>query len=169
MALRTVILTQQGERAPLAKSLKIIIKLTWKNAVNLNLHAFCQERESDLFGHIYANNRGKLYHPPCIQFDAEDNNEAMISINTLTHVESILIAVSVKQKFGFFSAEKKFAEYGGKLTLEISQRNPIEVFLDTEEVGKWCIMVKIDNLDPSNPQVIKLNKVQKSEPKLKDF
>lgn len=169
---RKVILQQSGERAPLVKKIKTVIKFSGKKAADLNLHAFYKEREGNLFGHIYAENKGNLYHPPCIQLDVDtdgDWNAPRISVNTLTHVELIVIAVKVKQKFGFFSLGENFAEYDGKLTLETGQRKPIEVPLIAEQVGKWCIIAKIDNSDSANPQVININKVQKSEPSLGDF
>jgi tellurite resistance protein TerA len=172
-----VILKQSGERAPLAKLTKIVAKLSWTKAVDLDLHAFYKDKDGGgLVGHIYYDNKGKLYHPPCIQLDDDsgvDNtggdNEENITIKTLTHVESVLIATNIYRKFSFFSPGDNFAKYDGKVTLDIGQGNFIEIPLDSEEVGKWCIIAKIDNSDPENPQVINVNKVQKSEPSIKDF
>ncbi len=61
------------------------------------------------------------------------------------------------------------AKYDGKVVVKIDGDDHIEVPLTSEEVGKWCLIAKIDNTDPSVPKVVNINKVQKSEPSMNDF
>ena len=166
---------KQGGRAGLTKSAKIGAKLTWTKPVDLDLHAFYKTKEG-LFGHVYYDNLGNLYKPPCIQLDEDagidntgGNNEENITIKSLSHVESILIATNIYRKFSFLSFGDNFAKYDGKVVIETDRGEHIEVPLDSEKVGKWCVIAKIDNSDPSHPHVININKVQKSEPNIKDF
>lgn len=169
------IILKRGEKAQLSKSSKIKAKLTWTQSVDLDLHAFYKTKEG-LFGHIYYDNKGKLYQPPCIELDEDagiddtgGDNEENITIKTLSHVQSILIATNIYRRFSFFSLGDNFAKYDGKVIVKTDLGEYIEVPLNSEEVGRWCVIAKIDNSDPSDPYVININKVQKSEPSLKDF
>jgi len=166
---------KRGERAKLTKSAKINTKLAWTKPVDLDLHAFYKTKEG-LFGHIYYDNQGNLYQPPCIQLDADagvddtgGDNEENLTIKSLAHVESILIATNIYRRFGFLSFGDNFANYDGRVVIETNVGDCIEVPLDSEEVGKWCVIAKIDNSVPSEPYVININHVQKSEPSIKDF
>ena len=169
------VVLKPGEQAKLTKSTKITVKLRWTAPVDLDLHAFYQTKEGT-FGHIYYDNQGGLNHPPCIHLDEDagvdetgGENEENITIKSLSHVKTILIATHIYRRFGFLSFGDNFAKYDGKVVLETEQGNRIEVPLDSETVGKWCVIAEIDNSDQSNPYVLNINKVQKAEPTLKDF
>lgn len=176
MATEKVTLKKQGDRAKLAmKSAKITAKLTWTKPVDLDLHAFYKTKEG-LFGHVYYDNRGNLYQPPCIELDHDagvddtgGDNEENITIKSLSHVESILIATNIYRKLAFLSFGDNFAKYDGRVVIETDAGDHVEVPLDSQATGKWCVIAKIDNLDPTDPHVININKVQKTEPSLKDF
>lgn len=166
---------ERGKIAKLTRSAKIQAKLIWTKPVDLDLHAFYKTKEG-LFGHIYYDNLGSFYEPPCIKLDADagvddtgGDNEENIEIKSLSHIEAVLIATNIYRKFGFFSLGDNFAKYDGKVILETDLGDHIEVPLDSEEKGKWCVIAKIDNSNPSDPHVININKVQKSEPSIKDF
>ncbi|MDM8569471.1 hypothetical protein QUF50_08200 [Thiotrichales bacterium HSG1] len=171
-------LKNPGDKAKITKSSKITAKLTWTKQVDLDLHAFYKTKEG-LFGHIYYDNQGNLYNPPCIELDKDTGkdvkvdttggeNEENITIKSLSHVESILIVTNIYHKFAFLSMGDTFSNYDGKVIIE-TDGECIEVPLDSKKKGKWCVIAKIDNNDPSSPFVININKVQKSEPNLKDF
>jgi len=168
------ILKNPGDKAKITKSSKINAKLSWTKPVDLDLHAFYKTKEG-LFGHIYYDNQGNLYNPPCIELDEDagvddtgGENEENITIKSLSHVESILIVTNIYRKFAFLSMGDTFANYDGKVIVETDDER-IEVPLNSKEKGKWCVIAKIDNSNPSSPFVININKVQKPEPNLKDF
>jgi tellurite resistance protein TerA len=170
-----VVLTKHGERAELTKSAKITAKLTWTAAVDLDLHAFYKTKEG-VFGHVYYDNLGNINMPPCIQLDEDagvddsgGENEENITIKSLSHVESILIATNIYKRLGFLSFGDNFGKYDGKVIIEAEAGNRVEVPLDSQDVGKWCVIAKIDNSDPKDPYVMNINKVQRAEPSLKDF
>jgi tellurite resistance protein TerA len=170
-----VTLNQPGDRAKLKKSARITAKLTWTKPVDLDLHAFYKTKEG-VFGHIYYDNQGDLLNPPCIELDEDagvddtgGDNEENITIKSLSHVEAVLIATNIYRRFGFLSFGDNFAKYDGKVVVETNLGDHIEVPLDSEKKGKWCVIAQIDNSDPSDPYVVNINKVQKSEPNLRDF
>jgi len=172
----SIVLKKRGETANLSKNSPIAAQLTWSTAVDLDLHAFFKTKEG-VCGHIFYDNRGNLYHPPCIQLDEDagadqhtGSKEENITIKTLAHIESIIIATNIyKGLLGFFSLGDSFAKYDGKVTVRTEMGPTIEVPLDSEEVGKWCVIAKIDNTDPTTPQLININKVQKTIPEVHDF
>lgn len=175
MATQSKVTLKKGEKATLTKSAKITAKLTWTKPVDLDLHAFYKTKEG-LLGHIFYKNKGTLYQPPCIELDEDagvnntgGDNEENITIKSLSHVESVLIATNIFRKLGFFSMGDNFAKYDGKVLVETNMGDMIEVPLDSDKIGKWCVIAKIDNANPSEPYVININEVQKAEPSLKDF
>jgi tellurite resistance protein TerA len=175
VATQQKITLKRGDRAKLTKSAQIGAKLTWTKPVDLDLHAFYKTKEG-LFGHVYYDNKGNLYQPPCIQLDTDagvddtgGDNEENLTIKSLAHVESVLIATNIYRRFGFLSFGDNFAKYDGRVVIETNGGDHIEVPLDSEKVGKWCVIAKIDNSDPSEPYAININQVQKSEPSLEDF
>jgi len=175
MATQSRVTLKKGETATLTKSAKITTKLSWTKPVDLDLHAFYKTKEGVL-GHIYYDNQGSLYQPPCIELDEDagiddtgGDNEENLTIKSLSHVESVLIATNIYRKFAFFSMGDNFAKYDGKVVVETNMGERIEVPLDSDKVGKWCVIAKIDNSNPSEPYVININEVQKAEPSLKDF
>ncbi len=175
MATQQYVTLKRGDSAKLTKSAHIEVKLAWTKPVDLDLHAFYKTKEG-LFGHIYYDNKGNLYQPTCIQLDADagvddtgGDNEENLTIKSLSHVESVLIATNIYRRFGFFSLGDNFAKYDGKVVNKSNVGDGVEVPLDSDEVGKWCVIAKIDNSDSSYPHVININKVQKSEPSIKDF
>jgi tellurite resistance protein TerA len=170
-----VTLSNRGDKAQLSRSAKIQAKLTWTKPVDLDLHAFYKTKEG-LVGHVYFAHRGNLYEPPCIQLDTDagvddtgGENEENITIKSLSHVEAILIATNIYRTLSFLSFGDNFAKYDGKVVVESETGESIEVPLNSDEKGKWCVIAKIDNSDPANPHVININRVQKAEPSIKDF
>ncbi len=171
-----IILKKKGESIQLSKKISTVdIKLNWTKGVDLDIHAFYQTK-SGILGHIYFANKGSLNEPPCIQLDKDTgignqagDNQENIKISTLVHIDSILIATNIFRLFGFLSQGDNFAKYDGKVLVTTDVSDRIEVPLISEEIGKWCVIAKIDNTDPSLPKVVNINRVQKSAPNLNDF
>lgn len=171
-----IILKKKGESIQLSKKISSLdIKLNWTKGVDLDIHAFYKTKNGT-FGHIYFANKGSLNEPPCIALDKDTgvgntagNNQENIKIATLVHVDYILIATNIFRLFGFLSQGDNFAKYDGKVVVTTDIGDRIEVPLISEEIGKWCVIAKIDNTDPTLPRVININQVQKSAPNLNDF
>ncbi|KYC43544.1 hypothetical protein WA1_10810 [Scytonema hofmannii PCC 7110] len=81
----------------------------------------------------------------------------------------MLIATNIFRFFGFLSPEDSFAKYDGKVLVKTDVGDRIEVPLTSEEVGKWCVIAKIDNTNPTTSKVVNINKVQKQEPSINNF
>ncbi|BDA67612.1 hypothetical protein RIVM261_069960 [Rivularia sp. IAM M-261] len=171
-----IILKKKGDSIELSKKFtNVDIKLSWTKSVDLDLHAF-YKLKNGTFGHVSYINKGSLNQAPCILLDKDagvgntpGNNQENIKIATLSHVDYVLIATNIFRFLGFLSAGDSFAKYDGKVTVKTDAGDHIEVPLISEEIGKWCVITKIDNSNLSTPKVININKVQKSEPTLNEF
>ncbi|KAB8319403.1 stress response protein [Tolypothrix campylonemoides VB511288] len=171
-----IVLKKKGDSADLSKRMSNVdVKLSWTKSVDLDLHAFYKTK-SGTFGHISFVRKGSLSEPPCILLDkdagvgatAGDNREN-IKIATLAHVDYVLIATNIFRFIGFLSSGDSFAKYDGKVVVKTDGGDHIEVPLTSEEIGKWCVIAKIDNTNPTAPKVVNINKVQKLEPSLNEF
>ena len=175
---RKVTLKKKGETAEIRLKSKtaatVHAKLTWKHAVDLDLHGFYKTKAGQ-FGHIYFGNKGNLQKEPYIALDQDagvgnkaGDNEENIRIGNLAHLSSVLIATNIFRFFGFLSSGENFAKYDGKVVIESDTGDSVEVPLISEEKGRWCLIAKIDNTGAA-PQVININTVQKDEPAAKDL
>lgn len=171
-----IVLKKKGDSADLSKRMSNVdVKLSWTKSVDLDLHAFYKTK-SGTFGHISFVKKGSLSEPPCILLDkdagvgatAGDNGEN-IKIATLALVDYVLIATNIFRFFGFLSPGDSFAKYDGKVVVKTDGGDHIEVPLTSEEIGKWCVIAKIDNTNPIAPKVVNINKVQKLEPSRNEF
>jgi tellurite resistance protein TerA len=172
------VLQQKGQAGSLSLKSKggtgIQAKMTWKKAVDLDLHAFYKTKDGKI-GHVYFGSPGSLAKMPHIALDKDagvgntaGNNEENIRIARLDHLASVIIATNIFRVFGFLSAGDNFAKYDGKVTITSDTGDCIEIPLASEELGRWCVIAKIDNSGGS-PQVININRVQKAEPQADEF
>ena len=170
---RKITLQKKGDAAEIRLKSKtastVHAKLTWKQAVDLDLHAFYKTK-SGQFGHIYFGNKGDANKEPHIALDQDagvgnraGDNEENIRIGNLDRLSSVLIATNIFRFFGFLSKGECFAKYDGKVIVETDTGDSIEVPLTSEERGRWCLIAKIDNTGAA-PKVININAVQKDEP-----
>jgi tellurite resistance protein TerA len=144
-------------------------KLTWTKAVDLDLHCFYRTRDGQ-FGHVYFAEKGKIDEPPYIMLDEDagvgntaGDNEENIRIDRLDHLESVLIATNIFRFFGFLSAGDNFAKYDGRVVVTTNAGDLVEVPLTSEEMGKWCLIARIEN-GPIGPRIVNVNEVRKNEP-----
>jgi len=169
-----VTLKQKGDSAGLQLKQKgatsVHAKLTWTKAVDMDLHCFYRTKDG-AFGHVYFGDKGKAGEPPYIVLDEDagvgntaGDNEENIRIEQLDHLDSLIIATNIFKFFGFLSKGENFAKYDGRVEVTTNAGDVIEVPLTSEELGKWCVIAKIDNTS-SAPKVINVNQVQKDEPK----
>ncbi|WP_042355630.1 TerD family protein [Bacillus rubiinfantis] len=176
--LEKVTLKKPGDSISLRKTAKIEnihVKLTWTKGVDLDLHAFYTTKQGK-FGHIFFGNKGKLTNAPYIALDKDSgvgntagNNEENLVIKTLEDVDKIIIATNIFRFLGFLKKEDNFAKYDGRVLIKTNNGDDIEVPLTSTTPGRWCIITKIDNSNPSDPKVININHVQSSEPTINNL
>jgi len=163
-----------SEYTPGITKLKAILQ--WNAAVDLDIHAFYRLKGSEKDGHVSFQDKGKKNKPPYIHLDKDmgvgnvgGDNQEIITIGTLAHVESILIATNIFRLVGFLSGGESFGKYDGKIRLITSESNEIDIPLISSTPGRWCVIALIDNSDPFSPVVSNINKVTDQEPKLDDY
>ncbi|MCM3767713.1 TerD domain-containing protein [Neobacillus niacini] len=176
--LEKVTLKKPGDSISLHKAGKINnihVKLSWTKGVDLDLHAFYITKQG-AFGHIFFGNKGKLTNSPYIALDKDSgvgntagNNEENLIIKSLEDIDKIIFATNIFRILGFLKKEDNFAKYDGKVFIKTNNGDDIEVPLTSTTTGRWCIITKIDNTNPSDPKVININHVQASEPKINDL
>ena len=164
-----------SEYTPGVEKIKAILE--WNAAVDLDIHAFYRLKGGKKDGHVYFGDKGRKRKSPHIHLDKDmgvgnvggDNKEVM-AIETLSAVDSVLIATNIFRMFGGIFAEgDNFAKYDGKVKLVTNKFATIEVPLISSKPARWCVIALIDNSDPYAPLVTNVNKVTDSEPKLDDY
>jgi tellurite resistance protein TerA len=173
-----VILKKPGDSISLRKASKIEnihVKLYWTKGVDLDLHAFYITKHGT-FGHIFFGNKGKLTTSPYIALDKDSgvgnsagNNEENMTIKTLEDVDKIIIATNIFRFLGFLKKEDNFTKYDGRVLIKTNNGDDIEVPLTSTTTGRWCIITKIDNSNPTDPKVININHIQSSELTVNDL
>ena len=155
---------------------KITVRLNWKLGVDLDIHAFYKLAKNKQNDHIYFGNKGKDSKLPYIFLDQDagignvaGDNQEIITINTLAHVDCILIAANIFRFFGSLAKGESFSKYDGTVTIIPDNGNEIVVPLTSKSIGKWCIIAKIDNLDQNFPLVFNINDVTDIEPNIDDY
>ncbi|MCX7749542.1 MAG: TerD domain-containing protein [Clostridia bacterium] len=148
-------------------SSKITITLSWSNAVDLDLHLFCFLKDGKQ-EHISHDHEGSFSDPPYIYLDKDCvGKPGAISkekayINSFECASQVFIAVNIYRVFGFLRPSESFSKYDGKVLIKLSKDDQMEIPLNSEEKGKWCIVGKIDNAGDS-PSVTIINKVQNND------
>ena len=156
--------------------IKIRAILKWNAEVDLDIHAFYRNKDGSKDGHVSFGSKGSNKKPPYIYLDKDmgvgnvgGDNQEIITIGTLAHVDSILIATNIFRILGFLAEDENFGKYDGNIKLITSKSNEIAVPLTSSTPGRWCVIALIDNSDPYSPIVTNINKVTQSEPKLDDY
>lgn len=159
-----------------AGTTKLMAILQWKAAVDLDIHAFYRPKGGDKDGHVGFHSKGDKNRNPYIYLDKDmgvgnvgGENQEIITIGTLAHVDSILIATNIFRFFGFLAGGDNFGKYDGVVRLITNSSNEIEVPLLSIAPGRWCVIALIDNSDPYSPLVTNINKVTDAEPKIDDY
>lgn len=183
-----VILKQKGQKANLScKGFHAM--LTWKTAVDLDLHCFYRLKgaageapaKKGFLGKIFSGagtggtgqvsfmNRGSKTSSPWIYLDKDagvgdrgGDNRENIYFTKLDEIEHALIAANI-----FNKPNANFATYNGLVTVRGGSQE-IEVPLTESAPGSWCIIAHLDNSGES-PQLINVNHTQKDKPELSQF
>jgi uncharacterized protein involved in tellurium resistance len=181
-----IVLKQKGDKTNLVGK-DFHAKLTWKAAVDLDLHCFYQlksdypEPEKGLIGkllggsksrgegQVYFGNRGSKTNSPWIYLDQDagigdvgGDNEENLYFTKLDQIKQALIAVNIYSK-----PNANFASYDGKIFVQGGGRE-IEIALTEKQPGSWCVIAQIDNTD-KRPQLININQIQKHKPEISQF
>jgi len=180
-----ITLKKKGDTADIPVK-NLIATLSWTAAVDLDLYAFYQAKQTvkskgGFFGFggvkpgqegkIYFSSRGKLNKFPWMQLDQDSGvgdkggtNEENLRIVNLDEIEHILIAANI-----FNKPDANFASYDGRVTIKTDSGRSFEVPLSATIGGNWCIIAHIDNTNPTTAKLININKVQTKEPVISQF
>ena len=160
------VILKSNDVIKLPKNTKVTVQLVCAVPAKLHLHAFYQTKEGGE-GHVYYKNKGNLYLPPCIEWNEEEEKE-VLSVKTLTHVETLLIAVQLNKGFvDLLKGGESFAKYEGCLIVHTDSPYQFEIPLDAQRRGLWYVAAKIVNQELS--QIERIDKVQKFQPHLANF
>lgn len=151
------------------KSKNAHVKMSWKTAVDLDLHAFAINSE-DKFVHVsFAKKKSDcgnivLDQDAGVGNSAGDNEENLV-VHDLTKVKKLIFVANIFRFFGsLFSAGDKFNKYDGQIDIRTLDRE-IKVFLNSEELGRWAVIAVIENTN--GVTIIKnVNAILKTEPNL---
>ncbi len=183
-----VVLKQKGQKVNLACK-GFHATLTWKTAVDLDLHCFYRLQgasgeapaKKGILGKIFSGGgstgtgqvsfmkRGSKTDSPWIFLDKDagvgdrgGNNQENIYFTKLDEIEHALIAANI-----FNKPNANFATYNGLVTVRGGSQE-IEVPLTESAPGSWCIIAHLDN-SSGTPQLININRTQQDKPELVQF
>jgi len=98
-----------------------------------------------------------LSEDPCL---SEHNKSFDMTINELNHFDELLIAANIFNGNG----EESWSDYDGRVIVETNNGDRVIVKLTAQQVGDWCVIARIDNKNPSHPQVVNVNRITEEEP-----
>ena len=160
---RDVIL-KVGEAATLDTSQpmeNIRVKMTWTKAIDLDLHAFYSMKNGENKQVYFCNKKDtqvSLDEDAGVG-DRGGQNEENIIVEELDGIEEILFATNI------YGDGDRFSDYDARVIVEVG-KDKFTVPLSAQQSAAWCIIARIDNRNPRQPQVINVNRVTEEEPKL---
>lgn len=170
------VLTQTDELVELhPQTRQLTLQLNWVSGIDLDLHAFYRSKNGR-FGHVYFGKKGNIKQPPYMQLredagvlQTQGNKTEQLKVYNLEYFDYLLIASNVFKLLGFSDSQESFADYGGQLNISSDKQDSLIMPLNSTDMGKWCVIAKIDNTLANAPKMIYLNRVQKQEPTIGDF
>lgn len=151
-------LKDKGQTANLPTVKKLLVTLTWKSAVDLDLMAFYEKHDgSD--GGVYTKNlggsHGDLNKFPYMQLSGDEgvgasggDNEENIRITNLDQIKKLyVIAINytdAKEK----NSNASFQMYDGRVSIVNEKGESFEVPLTSSENGTAALICSIDNSNP---------------------
>ena len=139
------------------------VRLEWKAAVDLDLHAFCLTA-AGAEQHVYFANleedQIELDNDAGVG-DVGGHNVEVITVSNLSVFHEILFATKIFSKGGCY------ADYGGQVRVEAGGET-VAVPLTSRERADWCVIAKVV-VDANGVFVKNLNAVTDDEPDTADF
>lgn len=148
---------------------KAHIKLNWKTAVDLDLHAYAITT-SDEFIHVFFANKKSPCGNIVLDQDAgvgntSGDNEENLIVQDVTKIQKVIFVANIFRFFGsLFSSGDKFNNYDGQIIIK-TLGEEIRMFLNSEELGRWAVIAMIDNQNGIS-DFKNINTILKSEPTL---
>ncbi len=180
-------LRKKGESAAIPVK-NLHVKLQWKTAIDLDLYVIYKTKGniessggffSKLFGtDIAPNKEGKVFFAskgslekfPFIKLDQDagigdvaGDNEENLKVKNLDVHSHLLIVANIYNK-----PNSIFSNYDGRVTI-FTDKDTYEVPLTASEKGNWCVIAHLDNSSPVGANLININKIFNSCPKVSDF
>ena len=148
---------------------KALVKLNWKTAVDLDLHAFAINLKGELI-HVYFGKKSSDCKNIILDHDAgvgntSGNNVENMLLKDITQMRRVIFVANIFRFFGnLFSSGDCFSKYDGRITLN-TLGEEITIFLNSKEIGRWAVIGMIDNQNGVS-EFRNLNTILKNEPTL---
>ncbi len=154
----------------------IAVKLKWTKAVDLDLHAFYLTKDGNEHHVSYSN----LDAGHGIRLDQDSGvgntagaNEENLTVQSLNNIDRILFATNIfkllKLFFGGKKSNDRFANYDGRIQFTTNHGQVIEVPLQAQQQGNWCVLSLLDNSKQNMPSVTSINKVVDVDPDVREY
>ena len=147
----------------------IAVKLQWTKAIDLDLHAFYLTEDGEEH-HVYFGNKESGHG---IQLDQDSGigdsagaNEENLTVATLNNISRILFATNI---FGGKKSDDRFSNYDGKIQFTTNHGQVIDVPLQAQEKGNWCVLSLMDSSNQNTPVVTSINKVINHDPDINEY
>ena len=143
------------------------VKMTWKKAVDLDLHAYCIDSQNN-YVHIYFAQKKSPCSNIFLDQDAgvgntAGDNEENLTVKDLSKVKKIIFVANIFRFFGnLFTSGDKFCNYDGQILIR-AMGEEIKVPLNSPDLGRWAVIAMIDN-ERGTSTIKNINAILKAEP-----
>jgi len=147
----------------------IAVKLKWTKAIDLDLHAFYLTKDGQEH-HVYFVDQDEGHGVRLDQDsgvgDTAGANEENLTVETLDNIDRILFATNI---FGGKESDDQFSNYDGKIQFTTNHGQVIDVPLQAQEKGNWCVLSLLDSSNQNTPSITSINKVINHDPDINDY
>lgn len=146
------------------------VKMIWKTAVDLDLHAYAIDNYGE-FIHVYFANKKSYCSNIILDQDAGvgnigGDNEENLTVRDLSKVKKIIFVANIFRFFGnLFSSGDKFSSYDGRIEVR-TMNETVNVCLNSSELGRWAIIALIENIN-GTPVIKNIDSIIREEPSFK--
>ena len=147
----------------------IAVKLQWTKAIDLDLHAFYLTKDGNehhvCFTDLDAGHGIRLDKDSGVG-DVAGANEENLTVATLDNIDRILFATNI---FGGKKSDDRFSNYDGKIQFATNHGQVIDVPLQAQEKGNWCVLSLMDSSNQNTPVVTSINEVINHDPDINQY
>lgn len=147
----------------------IAVKLQWTKAIDLDLHAFYRTKDGSE-EHVYFTNKdaghGIRLDQDAGVGDSAGANEENLTVESLSNIDRVLFATNI---YGESHSDDRFANYDGKIQFTTNHGQVIDVPLQAQEKGAWCVLSLLDSSNQNSPVIKSINDVINHDPDINDY
>ena len=147
----------------------IAVKLKWTKAIDLDLHAFYLTKDGNEH-HVYFAvkdaGHGITLDKDSGVGDAAGANEENLTVRSLDNIDRILFTTNI---YGGKKSSDRFANYDGEIQFTTNHGDVIEIPLQAQQKGNWCVLSLLDTSNQNTPSVKSVNKVINVDPNIHEY